>query len=98
MSSAMRLTCGRALARDVASPEQFGGISWRPERQGFIVGGGVDDALYVFARRSSKFVLTAKIALAHKAGLGADVRPQAAGVAFAQTDAARWWRITTMIW
>jgi DNA-binding beta-propeller fold protein YncE len=63
-------------------PNSFGGISWRPDGGAFIVGGGVDDALYVFTRRGPKFVLTSKIPLGHKAGLGADVRPQAAGVAF----------------
>jgi DNA-binding beta-propeller fold protein YncE len=63
-------------------PNSFGGISWSPDGRAFIVGGGVDDALYVFTRRESGFVLTGKIALGHKAGLGANVRPQAAGVAF----------------
>ena len=62
-------------------PNSFGGIAWQPSGRGFVVGGGVDDALYVFSRRGSHFVLTAKIALGHQAGLGADVRPQAAGVA-----------------
>jgi DNA-binding beta-propeller fold protein YncE len=62
-------------------PNSFGGIAWRPDGRGFIVGGGVDDALYLFARGSSQFVAAGKIALGHKAGLGADVLPQAAGVA-----------------
>ena len=62
-------------------PNSFGGIAWQPSGGGFLVGGGVDDALYLFARRGSKFVPDGKIGLGHKAGLGADVRPQAAGVA-----------------
>jgi len=62
-------------------PNSFGGIAWQPDGRAFIVGGGVDDALYVFGRRGSSFVQDGKIALGHQAGLGADVRPQAAGVA-----------------
>jgi len=62
-------------------PNSFGGIAWQPSARGFVVGGGVDDALYIFALRGSQFVPSGKIALGHKAGLGADVRPQAAGVA-----------------
>ncbi len=62
-------------------PNSFGGIAWQPGGRGFVVGGGVDDALYLFSRRGSKFALQSKIALGHKAGLGADVQPQAAGVA-----------------
>ena len=62
-------------------PNSFSGIAWQPDGRGFVVGGGVDDALYLFTRRGSKFESAGKIALGHKAGLGADVRPQAAGVA-----------------
>jgi DNA-binding beta-propeller fold protein YncE len=62
-------------------PNSFGGIAWQPDGRGFMVGGGVDDALYVFTRRGSQFVRAGKIPLGHKAGLGAGVQPQAAGVA-----------------
>ncbi|MGH9550640.1 MAG: YncE family protein, partial [Terriglobales bacterium] len=62
-------------------PNSFVGIAWRPGGDWFIVGGGVDDALYTFRRQGSRFVLESKIGLGHKAGLGAHVRPQAAGVA-----------------
>ena len=62
-------------------PNSFGGIAWEPDGRGFIVGGGVDDAVYLFGRGASGFVPAGKIALGHKAGLGADVQPQAAGVA-----------------
>ncbi|MFL6735607.1 MAG: bifunctional YncE family protein/alkaline phosphatase family protein [Sphingomonas sp.] len=61
-------------------PNSFSGIAWRPGGAGFIVGGGVDDALYLYARRGSRFQAAGKIPLGHKAGLGADVLPQAAGV------------------
>jgi DNA-binding beta-propeller fold protein YncE len=62
-------------------PNSFGGIAWRPDGRGFIVGGGVDDALYVFELKGSRFAPAGKIPLGHKAGLGADVLPQTAGVA-----------------
>ena len=63
-------------------PNSFGGIAWRPDGRAFIVGGGVDDAVYLFARRGTRFAPAGKIGLGHKAGLGADVQPQAAGVAY----------------
>src|SRR5579872_2652020 len=62
-------------------PNSFGGIAWLPNGNGFIVGGGIDDALYLFARENALFRPTGKIPLGHGAGLGADVKPQAAGVA-----------------
>ena len=62
-------------------PNSYGGIAWRPDGRGFIVGGGVDDDVHVFARRAGGYVETGAIPLGHKAGLGADVKPQAAGVA-----------------
>ena len=62
-------------------PNSFCGIAWFPKGDGFVVGGGVDDALYVFSRAGTNFKLAAKIPLGHKAGLGAGVLPQAAGVA-----------------
>ena len=62
-------------------PNSFGGIAWRDDGRGFIVGGGVDDNVYVFARSGSLFERTGKIALRHSTGIGADVKPQAAGVA-----------------
>jgi DNA-binding beta-propeller fold protein YncE len=79
-----RYSIGQRGARWVQTlqvPNSFGGIAWRPDGRGFIVGGGVDDALYLFARHGSQFVAEAKISLGHKAGLGADVLPQAGGVA-----------------
>ena len=38
-------------------PNSFGGIAWRPGGRSFVVGGGVDDALYLFARRGSAFAM-----------------------------------------
>ena len=78
-----RYAIGESGARRLQTlqvPNSFGGIAWQPGGRGFVVGGGVDDALYVFTQRGSKFMLASKIGLGHKAGLGADVQPQAAGV------------------
>jgi len=72
---------GAVRLQTLQVPNSFGGIAWRPDGRGFVVGGGVDDALYLFTRRGSRFVAAGKIELGHKAGLGADVLPQAAGVA-----------------
>ena len=72
---------GAVRLQTLQVPNSFGGIAWQPDGRGFIVGGGVDDAVYLFARRGSKFVPAGKIPLGHKAGVGADVLPQAAGVA-----------------
>lgn len=62
-------------------PNSYGGIAWRPDGSGFIVGGGVDDVVHLFARGRTGFVAAGTIALGHAAGIGADVKPQAAGVA-----------------
>jgi DNA-binding beta-propeller fold protein YncE len=62
-------------------PNSFGGIAWLPNGSGFVVGGGLDDALFLYARRGGAFVPSGKIPLGHKHGLGADVLPQAAGAA-----------------
>ena len=62
-------------------PNSFGGIAWEPDGRGFIVGGGVDDAIYLFAKRGAGFEALGKIPLGHNKGLGAGVQPQAAGVA-----------------
>ena len=74
---------GRSAVRlqTLQVPNSFGGIAWQLNGRGFIVGGGVDDAVYLFTRHGSTFVSSGKIALGHKAGLGWKVLPQAAGVA-----------------
>jgi DNA-binding beta-propeller fold protein YncE len=80
----LRYSIGDKRARWIQTlqvPNSFGGIAWRPDGRGFVVGGGVDDAVYLFARRGSQFAAAGKIPLGHKAGLGADVLPQTAGVA-----------------
>jgi DNA-binding beta-propeller fold protein YncE len=62
-------------------PNSFGGIAWKPDGSGFVVGGGVDDAVYLFTRAGIRFTPAGKIPLGHAKGLGADVKPEAAGVA-----------------
>ncbi|MDE2562005.1 MAG: bifunctional YncE family protein/alkaline phosphatase family protein [Sphingomonadales bacterium] len=72
---------GARWVETVAVPNSYGGVAWRNDGRGFVVGGGVDDVLYLFARKGAHFVADGKIALGHKAGLGNEVKPQAAGVA-----------------
>jgi DNA-binding beta-propeller fold protein YncE len=72
---------GARLVQSLQVPNSFGGVAWLPDGSGFVVGGGVDDCLYVFGRQGSDYVQSGKIGLGHSAGLGADVKPQAAGVA-----------------
>ena len=72
---------GSRLVQVLGVPNSFGGIAWVPNGQGFIVGGGVDDNVLVFAKSGARFALRRTIALGHGAGLGADVKPQAAGLA-----------------
>ncbi|MEQ7873192.1 hypothetical protein ABDK56_04200 [Sphingomonas sp. ASV193] len=73
---------GARWVQTLPVPNSFGGIAWRPDGTGFAVGGGVDDKLLLFARRGDRFDPAGDVALGHKAGNGADVQPQAAGVAF----------------
>lgn len=72
---------GSRWLQTMTVPNSYGGIAWRPDGRGFVVGGGVDDVVHIFARGRKGFAETGTIALGHKAGLGADVKPQAAGVA-----------------
>ena len=72
---------GSRWLQTLTVPNSFGGIAWRPDGRGFVVGGGVDDTVHVFARRGAGFAEAGAIALGHAAGLGAEVKPQAAGVA-----------------
>ena len=72
---------GAVRLQTLQVPNSFGGIAWEPSGRGFIVGGGLDDAVYLYASSGSAFAAAGKIALGHKAGLGVGVMPQAAGVA-----------------
>lgn len=80
---------GSRWLQTLTVPNSYGGIAWRPDGTGFVVGGGVDDNVHLFERDKTGFVETAKpIALGHATGNGADVKPQAAGVAISP-DGAR---------
>jgi DNA-binding beta-propeller fold protein YncE len=72
---------GSRWLQTLTIPNSFGGIAWRPDGRGFVVGGGVDDDVHLFERRGERFAESATIKLGHPAGLGANVKPQAAGVA-----------------
>ena len=72
---------GARWRQTLTVPNSYGGVAWRPDGRGFVVGGGVDDDVHVFRRGRAGFVETGAVPLGHKVGLGADVKPQAAGVA-----------------
>lgn len=72
---------GSHLLQTLQVPNSYSGIAWLPDGRGFVVGGGLDDDVRVFRRRGAHFVAVEAIALGHAAGIGADVKPQAAGVA-----------------
>ena len=60
----------------------FGGIAWSPNGNEFCVAGGVDDSIHTFAQKNGRWTETdSPIALGHKAGLGINVKPMAAGIA-----------------
>jgi DNA-binding beta-propeller fold protein YncE len=69
-------------AQTLTVPNSYSGVAWRPDGNGFIVGGGVDDNVHLFARGANGFAEAgAPIVLGHTHGLGLDVKPQAAGIA-----------------
>ncbi len=73
---------GSRWLQTLTVPNSFSGVAWMPDGRGFVVGGGVDDTVHLFAKAGSKFVeRTPAISLGHKAGIGAEVKPQAAGIA-----------------
>ena len=73
---------GSRLRQTLTVPNSFSGIAWLPDGRGFVVGGGVDDTVHVFAASGSNYAEQGKpIALGHATGNGADVKPQAAGIA-----------------
>lgn len=73
---------GSRLEQTLGVPNSYSGIAWRPGGRGFVVGGGVDDNLHLFARGKKGFAEAgALIRLGHAAGNGTNVKPQAAGVA-----------------
>jgi DNA-binding beta-propeller fold protein YncE len=59
----------------------FLGIAWSPAGDRFYVSGGVDDQVLEFARDAGGYSAARTFPLGHKAGLGLQVKPQAAGLA-----------------
>jgi DNA-binding beta-propeller fold protein YncE len=72
---------GARHSRTLSVPNSFGGLAWLPDGRGLLVGGGVDDTLAVLAQGPDGWGVPQTVRLGHKAGIGADVQPQAAGVA-----------------
>ena len=73
---------GARRLQTLTVPNSYSGVAWLPSGRGFVVGGGMDDVVHLFERGPAGFrAAPSPIALGHKAGFGADVKPQAAGVA-----------------
>lgn len=73
---------GSRWLQTLTVPNSYSGVSWSPDGKRFVVSGGVDDNLHLFVAKSGRFLPEGTpIALGHRAGNGADVKPQAAGVA-----------------
>lgn len=72
---------GSRLVQTLVVANSYNGLAWLPDGKGFIVGGGVDDKVLVFRLGKGGFTPAGSVALGHAAGLGMDVKPQAAGVA-----------------
>ena len=62
-------------------PDSDSGIVFSPDDSHFYVSGGVDDCVHVFARADGRWSEAGKpVVLGHKAGLGIEVKPSAAGL------------------
>ena len=75
---------GPTWLQTLTMPNSYSGVAWSPDGTRIVVGGGVDDVVHVFEKGASgTFASVGKpIALGHnKTGNGADVLPQAAGIA-----------------
>ena len=65
----------------VQVPDTDSGVTFAPDDERFLVSGGVDDNLHVYTRGDKGWSEDgAAIPLGHKAGLGIDMKPSAAGV------------------
>src|SRR5207248_6206636 len=62
-------------------PDTDSGVVFAPDDSRFFVSGGVDDNVHIYSRGDKGWAEAgAPIALGHKAGLGIDVKPSAAGL------------------
>ncbi|MDE2486409.1 MAG: hypothetical protein KGO51_03350 [Alphaproteobacteria bacterium] len=62
-------------------PDTFIGIGWAPAGDRFFVSGGVDDDVLEYVAGPGGFAKARTFPLGHKAGLGLEVKPEAAGLA-----------------
>lgn len=73
---------GAAWRQTLSVANAYSGLAWSKDGARFYVAGGVDDNLHEYATKNGLFEEEAPaIALGHAAGIGAGVKPQAAGVA-----------------
>jgi DNA-binding beta-propeller fold protein YncE len=59
----------------------FEGLAWAPDGRRFYVSAGVDDNVQEYEQAEGGFRPARKFPLGHKAGLGVDAKPEAAGLA-----------------
>ena len=72
----------RPVKRQVLKVDNtFLGLAWAPSGERFYVSGGVDDKVLEFEGQPGSYRLGRVFPLGHKAGLGLEVRPSAAGLA-----------------
>ncbi|THD58731.1 beta-propeller fold lactonase family protein [Phenylobacterium sp.] len=62
-------------------PNTFLGLAWAPSGERFYVSAGVDDAVLEYQGGARGFQPGRRFPLGHRAGLGVQVKPEAAGVA-----------------
>ncbi|VVM06319.1 partial 6-phosphogluconolactonase, partial [Methylacidimicrobium cyclopophantes] len=68
--------------QEIALPNSFCGIAWRPDGKGFYVSGGVDDCIRAYSRKGSEWRESLPpLRLGHLAGNGLRTQPIAAGFA-----------------
>jgi DNA-binding beta-propeller fold protein YncE len=62
-------------------PNTFLGLAWAPSGQQFYVSAGVDDAVLEYQTGAQGYQPARRFPLGHAAGLGVEVKPEAAGIA-----------------
>jgi DNA-binding beta-propeller fold protein YncE len=72
----------------IAVRNTFQGLAWSPDGARFYVSGGVDDAVYEFAKGADGFAAARTFDLAHKEGVGLSVKP-ATGALAVSPDGSR---------
>ena len=62
-------------------PNTFLGLAWAPSGERFYVSAGVDDAVLEYQADAQGYQPARRFPLGHRAGLGVEVKPEAAGIA-----------------